>query len=176
MKNSYRSILSRYAILLFLAIFGLSFFYFLFTPLTIHPIYFLFKLFFKEVSLTGITILIYQIYPIEIVGACVGGSAYYLLTILSLSTPEIKIKKRIKALIISYFAFLIINLIRIFVLGIMFVEGSSALDVAHKAFWYLGSTLFVISIWFAEVKYFKIKEIPFYSDIKFLIRNIYSRK
>ena len=41
-----------------------------------------------------------------------------------------------------------------------------------EVLWYLGSTLFVIGIWFIEVKLFKIKEIPIYSDIKFLYLNL----
>ena len=38
-------------------------------------------------------------------------------------------------------------------------------DITHKIFWYSLSILFVVGIWFLEVKLFKIKSIPFYSDI-----------
>ena len=171
-KNSYKSIFLRYGILVLLAILGLPFFYFFFTQLTIYPSYFLFNLIYDDVSLIQTTITVFGQFPIEIIGACVGGSAYFLLTILNLSTPKIKVNKRLKMLGISYIVFLIINLIRIFILGIMFIESSSALDITHKLFWYLGSTIFIIAIWFAEVKYFKIKQIPFYSDLKFLVRKI----
>lgn len=175
-KHSYQGIFLRYLILLILAMPGFYLFYFIFTNLTLYSIYFLFKGVYSDVFLSGATILVSGNFPIEIIGACVGGSAYSLLTILNLATPKIKINKRLKMLFISYLAFLIINIMRIFVLGIMFIEHSSALNIAHKLFWYLGSTVFVIAIWFGEVKYFKIKSIPFYSDMQFLIGKIKQTK
>ena len=71
---------------------------------------------------------------------------------------------------LSFACLLIINILRIFLLGLVYISGFSWFDIAHKLFWYAGSTIFVIGIWFAEVKLFKIKEIPFYSDIKFLYK------
>jgi len=55
-------------------------------------------------------------------------------------------------------------------LSIMYVNGSSFFDFTHKIFWYAGSTIFVIAIWFLEVKIFKIKGIPIYDDLKFLYK------
>ena len=158
----------RYAILILLALPGFAIFYFVFAPLTIYPIYFLLGLFF-DVSLMGDIIFINEI-PIELIGACIAGSAYYLLSILNLSTPKIKLQKRIKILHLSFGVFLILNILRIFFLSLVFMSGSALFDITHKLFWYIGSILFVVGIWFAEVKLFKIKEIPFYSDIKFLYK------
>ncbi|MCK5043514.1 pacearchaeosortase [Candidatus Pacearchaeota archaeon] len=158
----------RYAILILLALPGFAIFYFVFAPLTIYPIYFLLGLFF-DVSLMGDIIFINEI-PIELIGACIAGSAYYLLSILNLSTPKIKLQKRIKILLLSFGVFLILNILRIFFLSLVFMSGSALFDITHKLFWYIGSILFVVGIWFAEVKLFKIKEIPFYSDIKFLYK------
>lgn len=53
----------------------------------------------------------------------------------------------------------------------MYVEGSTFFDFTHKIFWFLGSTLFVVIIWFLEVKIFKIKDIPIYTDLKFLYKD-----
>jgi hypothetical protein len=64
--------------------------------------------------------------------------------------------------------------LRIFILSILFVSGISFFDFAHKSFWYVGSIVFVVLIWFLGVKLFKIESIPFYSDIKFLLSH--SRK
>jgi exosortase/archaeosortase family protein len=108
-------------------------------------------------------------FAIEIIGACIAGSAYSLLLILNLSVPNIKIKQRIKLLLFSFSSLLIINILRIFILSVLFVQGISFFDITHKLFWYAGSTIFVVAIWFTGIKLFKIKEIPFYSDIKYLL-------
>jgi len=160
-------IVSRYTILILTGFLSIQIFYFLFTSFTIYPTYFLLKLFFNA-SLIYNTILINSL-PVEIIGACIAGSAYYLLLILNLSTPKIKLRKRITMLLFSFFLFLIINILRIFSLSILFVSGVSFFDLAHKLFWYVGSVVFVVGIWFLSVKIFKVKEIPFYSDIVFLL-------
>jgi len=165
----------RYLILILIALPNLWFFYFIFTPLTFYPVYFLINLFFNS-SLTGNTITITNCFPIEIIKACVAGSAYYLLLILNLSTPKIKIKKRLQMAILAFASLLIINILRIFLLSMIFISGSSLFEITHKLFWYLGSVIFVAGIWFIEVKYFKIKKIPFYSDIKLLYENSFLKK
>ena len=162
----------RYLLLALISLLGLSIFYFIFTPLTIYSSYFLLNLSF-EVSLSGTIITIFsegKIFPIEIIGACVAGSAYSLLAILNFSTPEIRLKQRISMLLIAFISFFIINILRIFLLSLMFVSESAFFDVTHKLFWYAGSTLIVIGIWFTEVKLFKIRKIPFYSDIKYIYK------
>lgn len=165
-------IVSRYLILVLTSLSGLWLFYFIFTSLTIYPVYFLVNLLFEDVSLFG-EIMIVNGLAIEFIRACIAGSAYYLLLILNLSTPKINLKKRVTMILFSFAALLIINIIRIFVLILIFFYGFSFFDITHKFFWYFMSTIFVILIWFAEVKYFKIKEIPFYSDIKYLYKKIF---
>ena len=178
-KNYFKGFLNiivRYLILVLIALPGLVIFYFIFTPLTVYPVHFLLGLFFDAVLLSKIHILVNNI-PIELIPACIAGSAYYLLLVLNLSTPKIKLKKRIYAILFSFAAFLIINILRIFFLSIIAISGSEPLfDITHKLFWYLASTVFVVGIWFAEVKIFKIKEIPFYSDIKFLFKKSLMKK
>ena len=122
-------------------------------------------------SLVGKNIVLVGELPIELINSCIAGSAYYLLLILNLSTPKIKLKKRIKIMLLSFASLLIINILRIFLLGFLAISGFSYFDLAHKLFWYLLSIVFVTGIWFAQVKYFKIKQIPFYSDMKFLYKN-----
>ncbi len=102
------------------------------------------------------------------IAACIAGSAYYLLLILNLSTPGIKLKKRISMILWAFSVFLAVNILRIFLLALIFIAGYSWFDITHKLFWYILSTIFVIAIWFIEVRLFKIKGIPFYSDMKFL--------
>jgi exosortase/archaeosortase family protein len=160
----------RYALLILIAFPGLWIFYLIFTPLTIHPTYFLLNLFFDASLLAGNIILVNREIPIEMIRACIAGSAYYLLTILNLATPKIELKQRINMLLLAFGVFLVLNLLRILLLSFLAVSGSSIFDVTHKIFWYSLSTIFVVAIWFAEVKLFKIREIPFYSDIKFLYK------
>jgi len=162
------NLLTRYTILLLAPLNSLFIFYFILTPLTLYPVYFLFNLFF-ETSLIGNIIHVKNI-AIELIDACIAGPAYYLLLILNLSVPKIKFKKRIKMIIIAFMTLLIINIIRIFVLGIIYIQENAWFNFTHALFWYSLSIIFVILIWFAEVKLFKIKNIPFYSDMKYLYK------
>jgi exosortase/archaeosortase family protein len=164
-KNTITSILSRYIFLLLIGLFALNIFYELFRPLTIYPVYYLLKIFFNA-SLNSNVISIGV--PIEIIDACVAGSAYFLLLILNLSVPSVKISKRIKIILFAFIFLLLINIMRIFLLSILAESGSSLFDITHKLLWYSLSIIFVVCIWFIEVKLFKIKEIPLYSDIHFL--------
>lgn len=171
-SNRFLDLAVRYIILILLALPNLWIFYFIFTPLTVYPMYFLLNLFYDVSLMAGNILLINKEIPIEFIKACIAGSAYYLLLILNLATPEIKLKKRINMLLFAFGIFLFFNLLRIFILAFLAISGSSFFDVTHKIFWYSLSTIFVVAIWFAEVKLFKIKKIPFYSDLRFLYKNI----
>lgn len=175
-RGMFLDLIVRYLILILIALPGLFIFYFIFTPLTVYPVYFLLGLFFDAVLLSKISILLNNSVPIELISACIAGAAYYLLLVLNLSTPKIKIKTRISAIIFSLLAFLVLNILRIFVLSVLAATGSAYFNVTHTVFWYGFSTIIVVAIWFAEVKIYKIKEIPFYSDIKFLYRKSLLKK
>ncbi len=174
-KKEFLNIFSRYIILILVAIPNLWLFYLIFTPLTSYPIYWLLKIFYDASIIGGNIIIINKSIPIELISACIAGSAYYLLLILNLSTPEIKLRKRIRMLLIAFASFLIVNILRIFILSVMAVSGSNFFGIIHIFFWYALSTIFIVLIWFTEVKAFKIKGIPFYSDIKFLYKKIEMR-
>jgi len=167
-SNSPGNILMRYAVLILVAIPHLWLFYKIFTPLTVYPVYFLLNLFYEASIISSDIILINQSLPIEIIGSCVAGSAYYLLLMLNLFTPNIKIKRRLSLILSAFAAFLMINILRIFFLGLMAISNSAFFDITHKLFWYLMSTIFVVGIWFWQVKKFKIVDVPLYSDIKYL--------
>lgn len=168
-RENNSSLLFRYLILIVLSIFGASLFYYFFLPLTKYPVYWIFDLFYNPV-LKGHIIQFSCEKIIEIIGPCVAGSAYLLLAILNLSTPKMKVNKRIKMIALSFGIFLIINWIRILILGFMYLNDSVYFEISHKIFWYGLNTIFVVGIWFWQVKKFKIKEIPFYSDLKGLYR------
>jgi exosortase/archaeosortase family protein len=170
-KKQLKDIFIRYIFLILIALPNLYFFYLIFTPLTIYPVFFLLSLFFKT-SLVENTILLRNI-PIEIVSSCVAGSAYYLLLALNISTPGIKLNKRIKGILFSFLLFLIINILRIFFLSLLVITNHLSLfNITHQFSWYFLSIIFVIGIWFLEVKTFKINKRPFYDDIK-TIKQLY---
>lgn len=167
-------IIIRYSLLVVTGIFNTQIFYFIFTSLTIYPVYFLLKIFFDTSLISNIIFV--NSSPIEIIGPCIAGSAYYLLLMLNLSSKDIKLRKRLGMIFFSFFSLLLINILRIFLLSILYVSGTSYFDITHKLFWYAGSTIFVVAIWFLSVKLFKVKAIPFYSDIISLLQSGKKRK
>ena len=163
-------ILVRYLILLAL-VFSLEVIYKIFTPITIYPIIWLLRILFDSVILNGSFILINFEKPIEIISACIGSSAYLLLLILNLSVP-MQARKRIYSLIVSILLFLALNVLRIVLFASLYVNSFKYFDFTHKIFWYAFSTLFVVLIWFFVVRFYNVKDIPIYSDLKYLIRKI----
>jgi len=163
-KRTILSIFTRYLILIIFGIF-LFLFYKIFLPLTIWPVYFLLNLFYN-VSIAGNLLAVAGV-KIEIINACVAGSAYFLLLILNLTT-SMKTKQRIYSIIFSILSLLVLNILRIFFLSILYIENFTFFEITHKLFWYALSIIFVVGIWFLTVKIFKIKNIPVYSDIKSL--------
>lgn len=160
------SIFARYLIILISSLGNLWIFYFLFTPLTVYFTYFILNIFFGA-TLSGTTIFLGSLgYPIEIIGACVAGSAYFLLLIFNLSVPNINILKRLKIIGFAFLSFFFVNSMRIIILSAIYILKPEIFDLTHMLSWYIGSIVLVVGIWFLEVKLFKIKDIPFYSDIK----------
>lgn len=163
--NKHLSIIIRYIVLVLVAIPNLWLFYFVFTPLTVYPVFFLLDIFFQT-SLSQTTIQL-GADTIHLIPACIAGSAYYLLLILNLTTPSIK--KRTSAILFAFSALLLINIARIFLFSVLFHYRVAFFNFTHQLSWYTLSIIFVIAIWFTEVKLFKIKHIPIYTDIKSLI-------
>lgn len=157
------SIASRYSILILLGLGNLFIFYKTFTPITIAFVSSLISIFYKT-NIIGSRI-IFNSTTIELIPACIAGSAYYLLLILNLSTPNIKITKRITAIILSFVILLLFNSLRIFTLSLF--SNSYYFNQIHMFFWYFLTTVFVMLIWIITIKIFKIKSIPFYSDISY---------
>lgn len=166
--RKFYDIFFRYLILVLIALPGMDFFYYVFSPLTKYPVYWALSLSYNSVLLKNSIFIGTKI--IEIIGACIAGSAYYMLLILNLSTPKIKWIKRIKIMLFTSATFLIINTLRIYSLSLMYLKGSQFFDITHKMFWYLGSTILLVAIWFLTVKIFKIKKTPFYDDIKIIYK------
>lgn len=169
-SKDYRSFLIplRYLILLGL-MFTLPLIYSILTPITVYSASTLLKLVYTDVFIYNESISINSNVVIQIIPACVAGSAYLLLLILNLSV-SMNLRKRAYSIIFSFIILFIFNILRIFLLAILFENNFYLFDLAHKIFWYFLSTLFVVLIWFFIVKSFSIKEIPVYSDIISLIK------
>ncbi len=163
-------LLTRYGILLLLAVFGISVFYYIFTPLTVWPVYLILNKLYAAQLLEG-NILFFKGYYAHIIPACVAGAAYFLLLILNLTTP-MDIGKRVKSILFLFVSFLVINIIRIVVFAMIVFVGYRYFDVAHMLTWYIGSTAIVVLVWFLNVWIFKIDGIPVYTDASNIIKDI----
>jgi len=164
----------RYAVLMLIGLFGINLIYFIFTPIIIYPAFWILKLFYADIVLESKTLLLNS-QSINIIPACIAGSAYYLLLVLNLAT-QMRIKTRIKSIIFLFLSFSALNIIRLSVFAALFFASCSYFDLAHKAVWYFGSTLFVVALWFVNVYLFKIKAIPVYTDFKNLSSNLIIQK
>ena len=161
------SIIARYFLIILVGLGNLYLFYKIFFPSTFYLSYLLLSLFGETTVFPNVSIILFNQVSIEIIKACVAGSAYYLLFILAMSIPNVKISKRILLILFSFAVLLLVNSIRILLMGI--VAQTIYFESLHMFFWYVLSTIFVVGIWFLSVKLFKIKEIPVYSDVKYLI-------
>jgi len=166
-----RGIIIRYALIIIIA-FLFPLVYLIFTPLTLYPVYWILGVFYST-SIEKTALVINGSF-INLIQACIAGSAYFLLVLLNLSTPNIK--KRAKALAFGLGSFLAANIIRIIVLTALFLSNFAYFVQAHLISWYFLTAIFVILIWIATIKIFNIKEIPFYSDFKYLKNMIEKKK
>jgi len=159
----------RYLLLLLLVISLLPVIYNIFFKLTFFPVVYILKLFFNDLIYMNNIILINQISAIKIIPACIAGSAYLLLIILNLSV-KMDLKKRIYSLVFSFLCLLLVNILRLIIFSVIYVKNKNLFFFSHLFIWYFLSTFFVVAIWFLTAKIFKIKEIPIYSDIIYLLK------
>lgn len=155
----------RYLILLF-AIMFINNLYPLFLFFNINPLNFILGLIYNTVLINNTVIVGSKI--IEIIKPCIALSAYILLLILNLSIA-LPLKKRIFSLALSFVLLYSLNLLRIIIFSILFINDYTYFDFLHKFSWYFLSIILVILIWFLTLKIFKIKQIPIYTDIKTII-------
>ena len=116
-NNKNFSILLRYLILLIITAFTLPLFYKILTPLTINASAALLRILYN-ITISNTIIIIEPRTLIQIIPACVAGSAYLLLLIFNLTVP-MKYEKRIKSILLSFLFLFTLNIIRIFFLSIL---------------------------------------------------------
>lgn len=175
MEKKIKSILIRYFLVLIVAFGNLYLFYKIFTPLTIYSVFLLLFPFF-EINIFD-NFLILNNKNFEFVSACIAGAAYYLLFVLNLSTPNIKIKTRIKIILLMFLSFFLINVLRIIFLIFISFYSFQYFSLVHKFLWYFLSVFAVFGIWFFSSKCYKIKYFPFIDDFKFIYKkSLFNKK
>ena len=168
-RDDIASLIVRYFILLIVGL-NIDVIYSIFTPITVNVVYFILNAI-SGAYLVQNNSIIFKSIIIELVPACIAGSAYYLLLVLNLST-KMSVRKRAINICFLMVSFLVLNVIRIVFLSFFYFYTENYFDITHKALWYMGSTLAVVGVWFLGVWIFKIKEIPIYGDLSNLARYI----
>ena len=162
--NYLQRLFLRLATALFIIIFGLKIIYFIFSPLTFYSSYL--TLLPYSPSLISQTSFLIQEYKLNFIPACTAGSAYLLLILLTIFT-DIKPKKTLKVIALGSLIIFIANIIRIDILIYTLITyGSELFNTLHLIIWDFVSTIFVVGLWIFLTYYFKIEEIPVYSDFK----------
>ena len=166
------SIFSRYLLIILLGLFNLKIFYLVLRPLTTYGAYIILEIF-SNPSIVG-NIISLNGQNFEIINACVIGAAYYLLLVLFLSFQKVKLTIRIKSIATAFIALYVFNIARIVFL--ILISENNYFEQIHWIFWNLTSTIFVLLIFFLTIKAYKIKEIPFLEDIKYLAKKTKRKK
>jgi exosortase/archaeosortase family protein len=152
----------------------LSFFYLIFTPLTLYGTYGLLY-FYKPIIFGNGFIIKGQIF--NLIDACVAGSAYYLIWVLMLLSKDIKSVERIKIVLIGFLLIYLMNIIRVALLIFIAVKfGPNLFEAVHMIFWKFLVGVYVALVWILLVYIFKIKSIPVYSDLKYLYKRSLLKK
>lgn len=159
---------------LFLLLFVLANIFAFFLPkATIYSAFYVISLF-SNATLTN-NIINLNGANIDLAAACIAISAYYLLLILNLSTP-MALRKRIYSLLLSFSLLFVINILRITIFSFLFISSQPFFSALHFMTWFIFSSILVFLVWYVNIIFFNIKEIPVYSDLKFLIKHQKSSK
>ena len=157
-------IFGRYAVIVFFAIGNFTLIYSLLTPPTVKALAMALRPFYDIVVINNFIYV--RGITTEIAPSCIIASAFFLMILLIFSTPEIKPKKRILALVISFAILFILNIARmVFLVSIIH---SPHFDTAHWILQNLLSIVAVAAIWIGMVSLLRIRAVPAYSDLKYI--------
>ncbi len=140
--------------------------------LTINSSKLVLNIFSSDVFIIG-TFLSYNETFVKFIPACAAASAYYLLLLLVALTKDIRLKKRLKIFLYGSLIIFIINILRITSLILLLDNNSYNLfNSTHNFFWSIIASVLVAGIWIYFTRRYRIKSIPIYSDLKYLIKKI----
>lgn len=144
----------------------------IFSKPTIYLSYYSLKLLSYNPILVNNDIIINQA-VLTFIPACVATSAYYLLIALVFLTKDLKLKTIIYSIVLGSSLILLFNILRVDILVFILLNFSKNLfDTLHLFIWKFLSGIYVALVWLLLIKIFKIKTIPVYSDVKYLIKKI----
>lgn len=113
---------------------------------------------------------------VNVVKYCVTASAYYLLALFCIITLSVALWKRVLMFLIGSALIFAMNIARIVVLIITLLNNRGIFKAAHFALGLFLSVGYVILIWVLLSFLFRVKTVPFYSDIKFLTQEMFRTK
>ena len=170
--NYYSSLIIR---ILLAVVIPIQLFYFVFKPITIGLSEAVFRIIGYSTSVVGDYILVNN-KLFEFVPACIAASAYYLLILLILFTKDINFILGFKLFISGAALLLGMNILRIFILVLVLIKyGVNYFEAVHLFFWTFIASVFVVLVWIFLIKWYGIKSIPVYSDVKYFIKLSRSR-
>ena len=150
--------------------------YFLFYPITVLFSYLLLTPYGAMLSFSEKKIFV-EGHVLNFVIGCIAPSAYYLLTLLVLFTKELTWIKRVKVWLTGALLILGMNLIRILVIVLILIYfGKNWFDTFHLFFWDVLGTVYIFFVWIILIKWFKIKSIPVYDDLRELYKMVFPKK
>lgn len=150
---------------------GYSLFYIILSPITLHWSYFFFSIFSPMSVLAGNTIQA-ETARFVFIPACVATAAYILLAMLILLTKDITWQDRLQMFVYGSLAILAFNILRIELLLLTYFKLETAFDSIHLFVWKFMSTAFVVLLWIGLARLYKVKAIPVYSDVKYMLETI----
>ena len=170
--NYYSSLIIR---ILLAVVIPIQLFYFVFKPITIGLSEAVFRIIGYSTSVVGDYILVKN-KLFEFLPACIAASAYYLLILLILFTKDINFILGFKLFISGAALLLGMNILRIFILVLVLIKyGVNYFEAVHLFFWTFIASVFVVLVWIFLIKWYGIKSIPVYSDVKYFIKLSRSR-
>lgn len=109
--------------------------------------------------------------------ACAAISAYFLLLLLIILTKDIKLITRIKMFLLGSIIILAVNLARILILiAVLETKGFNAFQQTHDIIWIIFGSLLVALAWIFLIQHYRIKSIPIYSDLKYLLKHLQTER
>lgn len=167
MKKQTKKVLGvflRYFTIVMVSMGNFYIFYALLTSLTIKTLAAVLRPFVDTVVVN--TFIYTRVAIAEVAPSCIAVLAFFLLFFLVFSTADMKPKERFLALIISFAALFILNIARMVFL--ISIAHSPNYETIHWVLQNLLSTVAVAAIWIGTVSLLKIKEVPVFSDIKYI--------
>jgi exosortase/archaeosortase family protein len=164
----YYSLITRFLLALVVTL-NYPLFYVILAPITLYLSYFILNLFYDTI-LIGSSIGVNGL-GFKFIEACVAPAAYYLLFVLIIGLKDLDWKSGLKMFFYGSLLILAMNVLRIIILIVLDVEfGKSYFDAVHLVFWTFLSGLYVALVWIFLVKRFRVRKIPFYSDLNYFYK------